>query len=67
MGLKRQMLPHGRPIDQGLMNGTKLLLAGALLDGAGDPPDHCQPLKECSKNSIAVQFLWLMGSVPIAR
>lgn len=42
MGVKSQRLPHGRPIEQGLRNGTKLLLAGALLDGAGDPPDHCR-------------------------
>lgn len=50
VGLKRQTLPHGKPIDQGLMNGTKLLLAGALLDGAGDPPEHCQPPEERMKN-----------------
>lgn len=40
--MKSQKLPHGRCIEQGLMNGTKRLLPGALLGGAGDPPDHCR-------------------------
>lgn len=55
VGVKSQMLPYGRSLEQGLMNGTKLLrhallLAGALLGGAGDPPDHCQPLEECRED-----------------
>lgn len=50
------------------MNGTNLLLAGALLDGAGDPPDHCQPLEKCREHrDMFLQFPWLMGSVPTAR
>lgn len=48
--MKSQKLPHGRPIEQDLMNETKLLLAGAFLDGAGDPPDHCQALEECREH-----------------